>query len=150
MTTIKRAGTNYTTLPDLVNELITKDLWNYGLDNNSVTGTTIPAVNIRETDDSFLVEMAAPGLKKEDFKIELSGNTLTITSDKNQEELNKADERFVKREFSYQSFNRVFTLSKDVVDSEGIQARYQNGVLELVIPKKEEAKKKGPRTIQIA
>ena len=150
MTTIKRAGTNYTTLPDLVNELITKDLWNYGLDNNSVTGTTIPAVNIRETNDSFLVEMAAPGLKKEDFKIELNGNTLTITSDKNQEELNKADERFVKREFSYQSFNRVFTLSKDGVDSEGIQARYQNGVLELVIPKKEEAKKKGPRTIQIA
>jgi HSP20 family protein len=61
----------------------------------------------------------------------------------------KEGERYTKKEFSYQSFSRVFTLAKDVVDAERIEARYENGILRLVIPKKEEVKQKGPRTIQI-
>jgi HSP20 family protein len=93
--------------------------------------------------------MAAPGMQKSDFKVELHGNTLTISSEKNQEEETKEDEKYSRREFSYQSFYRVFTLPKEVVDADKIQAKYENGLLQLLIPKKEEAKVKGPRVIQI-
>src|SRR5207244_2278065 len=118
--------------------------------NNSVTNTTIPAVNIKETKDSFDVELAAPGMRKEDFKVELDGNQLTISSERRIEEETTDENRYTKREFSYQSFQRTFQLSKDVVDADKIQARYENGLLHLVIPKKEEAKQKPPRVIQIS
>lgn len=128
----------------------TRDLMNWGLGNNSNTNTTIPAVNIKETADHFEVEMAAPGMKKEDFSIELNGNQLTIASEKTDEREEKEDQYYSKREFSYQSFQRTFQLPKDVVDSEKIEAHYENGVLNLLIPKKEEARKKPPRMIQVS
>lgn len=149
MTTIKRNGSQLSNFP-FFNDLLTKDLWNWGLENSSVTGTTLPAVNIRENSESFLVEMAAPGMNKNDFRLELNGNTLTITSEKNYEEEPKEEERYSRKEFSYQAFSRIFTLPKDVVDAEKIEARYENGLLQLVIPKKEEARQKGPRVIQIS
>ncbi|MEO6734291.1 MAG: Hsp20/alpha crystallin family protein [Ferruginibacter sp.] len=148
MSIIKRNGSQMSNFP-FFNDLLTKDLWNWGLENNSPTGTTMPAVNIRENNESFVVEMAAPGMNKNDFKLELNGNTLTITSEKNYEDETKEEERYSRKEFSYQSFSRIFTLPKDVVDAERIQAKYENGILNLVIPKKEEARQKGPRVIQI-
>jgi len=89
-------------------------------------------------------------MNKEDFRIELDGNNLTISSEKTQNNEQREGEYYSRREFSYQSFQRSFTLPKDVVDVEQIQAKYENGVLNLVIPKKEEAKQKPPRMIQIA
>jgi HSP20 family protein len=136
-------------LPGFFNDFMTKDLWDWGLNNNSVTNTTIPAVNIKETNDTFDVEVAAPGMKKDDFKVELDGNMLTISSEKTDERNQKEGERYSRREFSYQSFQRTFQLPKDVVDADKIEARYENGLLHLVIPKKEEAKPKPPRMIQI-
>lgn len=127
-----------------------RDLWNWGLGNNSTTNTTIPAVNIKETGDSFLVEMAAPGMKKEDFKVELDNNLLTIRSEKDYDRVDKEGERYTRREFSYQSFQRTFQLPQDVVDAEHIEAKYENGLLRLLIPKKEEAKQRPPRMIDIA
>ncbi|MGZ8544344.1 MAG: Hsp20/alpha crystallin family protein [Flavisolibacter sp.] len=132
----------------LFDDLFTRDLWNMGYLNESATNTTIPAVNIKETPENFVVEMAAPGMSKPDFKVELDGNTLTISSEKKSEET-QTDERYAKKEFSYQSFTRTFQLSKDVVDADRIQAKYENGVLNLVIPKKEEAKQRPPRMIEI-
>lgn len=137
-------------LPGFFNDFLTRDLWNWGLSNNSVTNTTIPAVNIKETNDTFDVEVAAPGMGKEDFRIELDGNTLTISSEKTNELNENEDERYSRREFSYQSFQRKFELPKDVVDAEKIEARYENGLLHLIIPKKEEAKQRPPRMIQIS
>jgi HSP20 family protein len=107
-------------------------------------------VNIKETNDAFDVEVAAPGMKKDDFKVELDGNMLTISSEKTDEANEKEGERYSRREFSYQSFQRTFQLPKDVVDSDKIEARYENGLLHLVIPKKEEAKQRPPRMIQIS
>lgn len=134
-------------MTNLFDDFFTKDLLNWGLDNNSSTNTTIPAVNIKETADSFEVEMAAPGMQKENFSVELDGNNLTIRSDwQNQE---REDERYTRREFSYQSFQRTFTLPKNVVDVDQINAKYENGLLQLRIPKREEAKQKPPRMIQI-
>lgn len=150
MSLVKRNGNYLTGFPAFFNDFFTRDLWNQGLDSFSNTGTTIPAVNIKEPNDNFLVEMAAPGMSKEDFKIELDRNMLTITSEKNYEKEENTDERYSKREFSYQSFSRVFTLPKEVVDVDKIEAKYDNGLLHLVIPKREEAKQRPPRTIQIA
>jgi len=118
--------------------------------NFSATNTTIPAVNIRETNDNFEVEVAAPGMRKEDFKIQLDGNTLTIYSEQQQQSGDQPGERYTRREFSYQSFQRSFVLPRDVVDEEHIQAKYESGLLKLTIPKREEARKKSPRLISIA
>jgi HSP20 family protein len=131
----------------LFDDFFTRDLWNNN--SNSATNTSIPAVNIRETNDSYMVEVAAPGMSKEDFRVELDGNLLTISSEKKETSEEKEGERYTRREFSYQSFERSFQLHKDVVDADRIEAKYENGVLHLVIPKKEEVKQK-TRTIQIS
>jgi HSP20 family protein len=130
-------------------DVFSRDLWNWGMTNNSSTNTTIPLVNIKEDNDNFLVEMAAPGMEKNDFKVELDGNLLTITSEKQNGNEVKEGERYSRREFSYQSFQRSFQLPKEVVDADKIEAKYENGVLRLLIPKKEEAKPRPPKMIQI-
>lgn len=137
-------------MPVLFDDLFNRDLFNWGNLNFSDTNTTIPAVNIKETAGSYEVEVAAPGMTKKDFKVELEGNSLTISSEKSSEKENKEDERYSRKEFSYQSFQRTFTLQKDVVDIDKIEAKYENGLLHLLIPKKEEAKQKPPRVIQIS
>jgi HSP20 family protein len=136
-------------MTNLFDDFFSRDVWNWGLANNSQTNTTIPAVNIRETAENFEVEMAAPGMRKEDFRVELDGNNLTISSEMSHENEAKEGERYTRREFSYQSFQRSFTLPKNVVDVDQIHAKYENGVLHLLIPKREEAKQKPPRTIEI-
>ena len=94
------------------------------------------------------MEVAAPGLEKEDFMITLEGNLLTISSTKKNETEDRTGQ-YMRKEFSYQSFSRSFELAKDVVDEERIQARYENGVLKLNIPKTEKAKKQEPKLIEI-
>ena len=136
-------------MTNLFDDFFSRDLWNWGSANHSNTDTTLPAVNIRETAENFEVEMAAPGMNKEDFRIELEGNELRISSERRKENETKDGERFTRREFSYQSFQRSFTLPKDVMDVDQIHAKYENGVLQLLIPKKEEAKQKPPRMIEI-
>jgi len=107
-------------------------------------------VNIKETEKEYVLEVVAPGMKKEDFKVELNNNMLTISSEKRDEqEENNNEGRFNRREFSYQSFQRSFQLAKDVVDADNIQAKYENGLLHLLIPKREEVKPKPARLIQI-
>ena len=150
MSIVKRNGEYFPTIPGLFNDVFSRDLWNWGLSNNSTTNTSIPAVNIKETNDAFEVEMAAPGMKKEDFRIELDNNMLLISSEKeNQLEGDEAS-GYTRKEFSYQSFQRSFQLPKEVVDAEKIEARYENGLLHLVIPKKEEARQRPPRMIKIS
>ena len=137
-------------MPTLFNDFFSRDLWNWGLENNSTTNTTIPAVNVREDNDNFYVEVAAPGMKKEDFSVELDGSTLTISSEHENREEQKEGEKYSRREFSYQSFQRVFELPAHVVDAEHIEAKYENGLLHLTVPKKEEAKQRPPRMIRIS
>jgi len=125
------------------------ELLNWDNKNYSSTSTTVPAVNIKENGDTFEVEVAAPGMAKDDFKVTLDGNLLTIASAK-EEQNEEHKDNYTRREFSYQSFQRSFELQKDVVDQDNIQARYENGMLRLTIPKKEEAKQKEPRLIEIS
>lgn len=150
MSIIKRNNGFSSDMPGVFNDFFTRDLWNWGLNNNSVTNTTIPAINIREDNENFYVEVAAPGMRKEDFKVELNGTTLTISSERENRQDEKEGEKYSRKEFSYQSFQRVFELPVHVVDAEHIQAKYDQGLLHLVIPKKEEAKKRPPKMIQIS
>lgn len=149
MSLIKRNGLLPTTFPALFDDFFGRELFNWGNNNYSATSTTVPSVNIRETGDNFEVEMAAPGMNKNDFKIELDGNTLTISSQREHKQ-EAEHEGYSRREFSYQSFQRSFVLPKDVVDVEHIAAKYENGLLHLSIPKQEQAKQKAPRLIEIA
>jgi len=151
MTTLIRRNNNnslFNPLHTFFDDIFNRDLFDGPYSNFSNTGTSIPAVNIKENKENFEVEVAAPGMTKDDFKIELKGNTLTISSEKSSES-EQEDGRFTRREFSYQSFNRSFNLPKDAVDTEKIQAKYENGLLKLAIPKKEEAKQKEPKQIAI-
>jgi len=116
--------------------------------NFSNTNTTLPSVNVKESADGFEVDMAAPGLEKKDFKIEINHGTLTISSEKKVENETKEGQQFTRREFSYQSFSRSFTLP-ETVDNDKISAKYENGILKVSIPKKEEAKPKPAKTIEI-
>ena len=150
MSIIKRNNSFSTDMPALFNDFFSRDLWNWGLANNSTTNTTIPAINIREDNDNFYVEVAAPGMKKDDFKVEIDGSTLTIRSERENREETKDGEKYSRKEFSYQSFQRVFELPAHVVDADHIEAKYENGLLHLVIPKKEEAKQRPPRMIQVS
>ena len=149
MTIVKRNGNLQNHFPTLFDDVLNRDIFNWGLSNFSDTDTTIPAVNIKETSDNYEVEVAAPGMTKKDFKVMLDGNTLTISSEKETQKEQNEDVRYSRREFSYQSFSRTFTLQKDVVDTENIQAKYEDGVLRLLIPKKEQAKQKPPKLIEI-
>ena len=150
MSIVKRNGEMFPAIPSLFNDSLMRDFWNWGLSNNSTTNTSIPAVNIKETNDSFEVEMAAPGMTKDDFKIELDNNLLTISSEKQSENEEKEGDRYTRREFSFQSFQRSFQLPANVVDVDKIEARYDNGMLRLVIPKKEDVKQRPPKKIQIS
>jgi len=98
----------------------------------------VPAVNISETTDHYHVELAAPGLKKQDFKLNLDRNVLNISVE-NRAESSEENKRFSKREFSYTSFVRSFTLP-DAADHSRIEACYEDGILKIDIAKKEEAK----------
>ncbi|RYZ55489.1 MAG: Hsp20/alpha crystallin family protein [Sphingobacteriales bacterium] len=113
----------------------------------SLPGSRVPA-NIRETDQSYELEVVAPGLKKEDFKIQVVKDLLTISVERQQQESNEApDGSWVRREYHTQSFSRSFGLDESV-DTNKIAARYQDGILHLSMPKKEGARNIS-RTIEI-
>ena len=136
-------------VPSMFDRFFEGDLFDWSNRNFSITNTTLPSVNIKESADQFTVEVAAPGFGKDDFKLELNHNLLKISSEKKLEKETKEGEQFSKREFSYQSFSRSFTLPQ-IADAENIAANYENGILKIEIPKKEEAKPKPLRTIEIS
>lgn len=135
--------------PSLFNRFFDNDLFDWEFRNFSNTNTTLPSVNIQENKEGFVVEMAVPGFEKKDFKIELNHDLLTISSEKKTEDESGSNAQFKRREFSYQSFSRSFNLP-DTVEGEKIDAKYENGILKISIPKKEEAKPKPARQISIS
>lgn len=105
-----------------------------------------PQVNITETNDAYVLQLAAPGRNKEDFKINIEKNLLTISSETKAEEV-KENEKQIRNEFSLQSFKRSFTLDEKI-EAEKIEAKYENGLLTLTLPKKEEVKLVKQVTVQ--
>ena len=125
--------------------------WNEWFDNENVLLNrvlTVPAVNIVESSSEFKLSIAAPGMKKDDFKIDVEGNMLTISCE-NETTSHEKDHKYTRKEYNYSSFSRSFSLPEDV-SKEKIQASYTDGVLNLMLPKKEESKKlNAHHTIQV-
>jgi HSP20 family protein len=126
-----------------------RDLMNWTNQSLATMGTNLPSVNLKETDKKIEIEMAAPGLKKQDFKVEVENNLLSISSEKQEEreETSKVD-NYYKKEFNYQSFRRSFSLP-DYADENKISADYKDGILHVEIDKKEGAKQRIAKTIAI-
>lgn len=113
-----------------------------------LSGTSlVPAANVKETDGGFHIELAAPGMKKDDFKIELNEDLLTIRTEKSESKEENKD-RFTKREFNYTSFVRSFRMPENIV-AEEIKAHYENGILTMDIPKAEKEEESKVRQIAI-
>ena len=109
-----------------------------------------PAVNIIENDDSFVMEVAAPGLNKEDFNVSIEKDFLTISAERKSEEVEEdQDKGYKRREYNFQKFTRKFRLP-ETVDRESLEAKYNQGILEITVQKTPEAKERGPRTIEIS
>ncbi len=148
MTLIKR-NSFLPAVPRFFDDFLSKDFYDWNAQNNLPANSTLPSVNIVESNEGFLVEMAAPGMDKKDFTIELDNETLMISSEKEHKNDFKEGDKYVRREFSYQSFNRSFHLPKSVVDDSRIEAKYKDGVLQVMIPKREEAKAAPVRQIAV-
>jgi HSP20 family protein len=143
MNLVKRNPNSTNLFPSVMDELF-KDM----MGGTQLNHKTIPPVNIRETEDAYSVELMAAGLKKEDFNIEVDKDLLTISAEIKSENTTQEEGKFTRREFSYSSFRRSFTLPETVKEDD-INASYQDGVLKITLPKKEEALPKPKRMIEI-
>ena len=110
-------------------------------------GRSLPAVNIKENDKNYEVEVAVPGFDKKDFTITVENGLLTVSAEK-REEKEKKDDNYTRREFGYTSFSRSFTLPQNIRE-EDVNAKYADGILRLTIPKKEEAGGKTKKAITV-
>jgi HSP20 family protein len=138
--------TNGNLLPSLLEDIFDNNV----VENKFNNFRSLPAVNIEELEDKYSLELAAPGKSKKDFNIELDNDLLTISSEIKGEKRSEDKERnFSRREFSYESFKRSFTLPESV-DTSKIKASYKNGILILDLPKREEAKTQPKRMIDIS
>ena len=122
--------------------------WNEWMDTGEMKNlVSMPSVNVVENDDRFKLSLAVPGMKKEDFKIKLEGDMLTISAEKKEEKEEK-DEKFTRKEFNYSSFSRSFTLPEGV-KMDMIDAKYEDGLLNVSIPKTEWKVKAATKQIEV-
>lgn len=145
MTTVEKKDSS---LPSLMSDFFDYDKFFGNRWFERETNNSLPAVNIKENSKEFEIEFAAPGFNKNDFKINIEANVLTISAEK-KEEKNEETSRFTRKEFTYNRFSRSFTLPQ-TVNVENIDAKYTDGILKLQIPKKEEAKKELKKEIKIS
>jgi HSP20 family protein len=111
-----------------------KDFFGFPSLEKNILKTT-PAVNVKETENEFVVEIAIPGIKKEDVKVELNENVLSISSELKKEE-NKSNDKYTRKEFSYSTFKRSFTIDEDAIDADNVEAKFENGILNVHLAKK--------------
>jgi HSP20 family protein len=143
---VKRSGNLF---PSLVSDFFDTDLLSPELFNfEGSMVSNLPSVNITEGDKNFKIELAAPGFEKKDFKVETDNGMLTISSEKEKEDKEETD-NYRRREFSYSSFRRSFQLPENSIQDK-IEAKYENGVLKLTLPKKEISISKPKKEIKIA
>jgi HSP20 family protein len=135
-----------TSLPNLVEEYFNGDFLPRFFDIGNYN--SVPAVNIAENKDEYRIDVAAPGLDKEDFRINIDKNVLTVSSEK-EEKHEEKDEKIMRKEFSYYSFKRCFSLP-ETVNADKIRANHKDGVLQVFVPKMEEAKEKPAREIKVS
>lgn len=149
-TLVRTNGSLFPAVPALFDDFFMRDWLDGSGSNWRTSGATLPAVNVVETNDDFGIEVAAPGMNRDDFRVELDNNMLTISSEREQnvEEKDKQG-NYTRREFSYQAFQRSFSLPENKVMGDKISARYKDGILYITVPKKEEARVKPARQIAV-
>ena len=148
--TLRKNGGFPSLLSDFFNtSLIDRDF--FDLDRDffpSRLGVNVPKANITETPKEYKLELAAPGLERKDFNIEVENHMLTISAEK-EEEKNEKDGEYSRREYSFNSFSRSFTLPENVKEGD-IDAKYENGVLKVSIPKAKETPAKSARKVAVS
>lgn len=148
---VRSNNTLFPTIPSLFDDFFRRDWLDSSLANWKASGATLPAVNVKESNDDFQIEVAAPGMTRDDFKVELDNNVLTISSEREQKNEEKDEKgNYTRREFSYQSFQRSFSLPESKVLGDKISARYSDGILYVTVPKSEDAKVKPAKQIAIS
>ena len=148
---IRTNGNSFSSIPSLLNDFFAEDWLDSSLSNWRSMGATLPAVNVRETNHDFVIEVASPGMKRDDFKVELDNHVLTISSEtENRQEETDKNGKYTRKEFNYQVFQRSFSLPENKVEGGKISAKYTDGILYVTVPKKEEAKVKPARQITVA
>lgn len=143
-------NSDYSSLPSFLDKFFEGNLMDWNSRNFAGTDSTLPAVNVVENKDEFQIDVAAPGMDKKDFKLNYDNGRLTISSEKKDEKEEKEGKVVTRREFSYQSFQRSFTVPENVINAEKISANYDNGILHVKLPKREEVKPKPAREIKIS
>ena len=135
-------------LPTFFDDFFSKP-WNEWFDGNGLLQRTltVPAVNIEEENNHYKASLAVPGMNKDDFRIDVEGDILTISAEK-EEKKEEKDKKYTRKEYNYSSFTRNFTLPEEV-KKDNIDARYTNGVLELILPKKEVSKERTTQKIPV-
>jgi HSP20 family protein len=133
--------------PSLTN-FFDEPFFNVDWNGNKSWLSEVPPVNIVDKGGEFDVELAVPGMKKEDFHITCENGYLTIKAEK-EEKKEEKDKNYTRREYNYNSFERSFSLPESV-KADQVKAKYENGVLKLSLPKKEEAKAKSKVEVKIA
>lgn len=148
---VKKNGHLTPSMPSLLNDFFADDFFRLPFAQLRSDGATLPPVNIKEVPDAFQIQVAAPGMKREDFKVELDNNILSISSErKDQSEDSDKNGNYMRKEFNYMAFERNFTLPGDQIEGDKIQARYVDGILQINVPKKEEARRKPARYIKVS
>lgn len=148
-TLVRQNATLFPSLPSLLEDFFNRDWADSTLANQNYSAT-LPAVNVRETNETYIIEVAAPGMKRDEFKVELDNHVLTISSQREEKhEEHNENNNYTRREFNYQSFQRSFTLPENRVVGEKISARYADGILHITVPKNDEAKVKPVKQITI-
>lgn len=150
MTLARRSNNWLPSFPSLLDRFFEGDLMDWNNFNFAGENSTLPAVNVKENDNDFQIDVAAPGLKKGDFKLNYDNGRLTISSEKRDEHEEKDGGQVTRKEFSYQSFQRSFSIPENVVNADKISAKYEDGILHVKLPKRDEAKPKPAKEIKIS
>ncbi|MCY1719200.1 Hsp20/alpha crystallin family protein [Prolixibacteraceae bacterium Z1-6] len=150
MTLPRLLNSDYSSFPSLLDKFFEGNLMDWNTKNFAGSNSTLPAVNVKENQDEYIIDVAAPGLSKNDFKLNYDNGRLTISSEKKEEKEEKEGEVITRKEFCYQSFQRSFTVPETVVNADKISAKYNNGILQVTLPKREEIKPKPAKEIKIS
>ncbi len=150
MTLKKYENKPFPSFPSLIDRFLEGNLMDWNMSNFAELDSTLPAVNVRENDNEIFIDLAAPGLKKSDFNVSYDNGRLMISCEKKDEKTDKDGDRVTRREFNYQSFQRSFNIPENMVNADKINAKYNDGILHLSLPKREEVKPKPSKEIKIS
>jgi HSP20 family protein len=149
MSQIVKKSSIFPAFPTFFDDFFTKDFFDWNDKNFAKVGSTLPSVNLKETEKEFDIELAVPGMKKEDFKVEMQHGILTVKAEKEEKKSEKDKEgNYLRKEFSYEAFSRSFSMPENIVEDK-ISATYKDGILHILIGKKEPKPVVLPKAIDV-